>query len=279
MRLPNPLRPSRRGPAGSSARKARPRVGQVEGLEGRQLLSSVSARSGIWEVVVSTKEVGSSNTDLTARLFRNGVLVRSGITVTNSSADDDDPDVSINSKGRFVVAWERAASSSNSDIKYRVFNETGQSLTGVETVAGTSRDEDDPDVHINDDGRFVVAWRKQVSSSDTDVLARGFKPTSSSGASYSTQSFTVADEDDKEYDPSVFFARNGAFAVSYTRRRAKTGPDVRLAVYKSSTPSRFVVADSTAEETSSTIASFNGTNSVTVQYKKNGSSRSRTLSV
>lgn len=67
--------------------------------------------------------------------------------------------VAENASGRTVVAWREAISSTTSAIKARIYNSSGDPLTGeliINDQAGELNS--NPTVAINDTGQFVVAW-------------------------------------------------------------------------------------------------------------------------
>src|SRR5262249_44485089 len=145
--------------------------------------------------------------------------VRDNIPVATSSRKELNPSVSVNSNGRFAVVWEDVLSSSDTDIKLRVYNASGSAITSAMTVDTSTKKQQDPDVDLNNFGRIVVAYTHVFSSSDLDVKAKMYVPSSSSGTSYSTSTFTIANESNRnEFDPFVYVASNGNWAVSYTRR-------------------------------------------------------------
>jgi len=250
---------------------------QFDTREQRKMLSTASATAGAYRVDVWTEQFSPSDTDIYARLSRNGSIVDGRIPVARSSRNELDPSVSITSTGRFAVAYEQALSATDSDVMARVFNGNGAALTGTLTVANSAKNEWDPHVSINGAGRFVVAYDLQFSTSDIDVMARQFSPANSAGSSYSTQSFTVANTSHNEFDPHVLVAGNGNFAVSYTHRFSSTDLDVKAAVFRNGIGSTFTIANSTANETDSIVESFNGSNSLTVSYAKGGIRRTRSL--
>lgn len=225
-------------------------------------------------------QYSSSDMDIYARSFNIYGTPQSGtLHVASSGHNEWNPAVAINSSGRFVVANEYQYSSSDIDLQAHVYSLGGASLATL-TVANTGRNEWDPDVDMNDAGRFVVAYDYQYSSTDIDVYARQFTPTNAAGTSYSMQSYTAASSTRNEFDPSVSVAWNGNFAVSYTYAYSSTDLDVYAVAFRGGVRSGpALVAVSTANETSSTVESYNGGSSLFVSYDLNGSRRGRNVSV
>jgi hypothetical protein len=270
-----------RGRAAGRRRLRRCAQLSVECLEGRKLLSTASASNGQFSVFVFSRTITSTDVDLFARVSRNGFTVRDNIPVATSSRVEDVPAVSINQNGRFAVAWEDRLSSSDTDIKLRVFNGSGFALTSAMTVDTSTKREFDPAVSLNDFGRIVVSYTQTFSSTDLDVRAKQYFPSSSTGTSYTTTSFAIATEANRnEFDSSVLVAPNGDWAVSYTRRFSSTDLDAKVFVHRTSgTTVTKTVAASSSNEENSIIESFAGGSSITVSYLINGFRRRTTLSV
>ncbi len=269
-------RPARRQP-----RALTPTLDGTETLEARKLLSTATARAGAYEVTVFTKTISSSDVDVYASLRRNGVLVKNNIPVATSSRVEEDPVVSINANGRFAVAWKDELSSSDSDIKLRVYNSAGNPLVNALTVNASPRRETDPTVGINDAGRIVVAYSHQATSSNLDVLARQYLPSTSTGSSYSSTGFNVANDSGRnEFDPNVKVAANGNWAVAYTRRFDSRDKDVFAFVRRTDgTTTRKAVIETTSDEDNALVESYTGTSSLKVSYLRLGSRVSKTITV
>ncbi len=274
-----------RGSQDRSARRQqlalRPTLDGTETLESRKLLSTATARAGAYEVTVSTRNIGSRDVDVYASLRRNGVLVKNNIPVATSSRVEEDPVVSINANGRFAVAWKDELSSSDSDIKLRVYNSAGNPLISALTVNNSTRRESDPSVSINAAGRIVVAYTQRVTSSNLDVLAKQYLPSNSAGSSYSNTSFTVASDSARnEYDPNVKVAANGNWAVAYTRRFSSSDTDVFAFVRRTNgTTTRKVVVETSSIEDNAVVETYTGSSSLKVSYLRLGSRVSKTISV
>jgi hypothetical protein len=250
-------------------------------LEDRKLLSTASVSFGSYNVYVWTKTLSSGDVDILARLRKNGSVVRDNIVVANSTRVEQNPAVSVNSSGRFAVVWEDVLSSSDTDIKLRVFNSSGSALTSAMTVDPSTKKQQDADVDLNSFGRIVVAYTHVFSSSDLDVKAKQYIPTSSTGKTYSSTAYTVAAESSRnEFDPYVIVASNGNWAVSYTRRFNANDLDAKAYVRKTSgSSSTYNVANSTSNEDSTSIVSYEGGSSLRVSYRKNGQRFTKSLTV
>lgn len=263
----------------SRVRRSRFRLMEFDSLEQRKVLSTASSSSGLYRVDVWTEQYTPTDSDIYARVSYNGLVVNGRVAVAIRTENEVAPSVSINSSGRFVVAYVRDATSTDSDVIARVFGGGGAALTGALKVADSSKNELDPSVDINGSGQFVVAYTLQYSTSDLDVMARQYTPPSSSGASYATKSFTLASEVQDQFDPHVEVATNGNFAVSYTSRNSSADLDVKTTVFRNGIRSRYTIASSTANETDSITTSFDGSGSMSVSYLMGGVRRTRSLAI
>ncbi len=249
-------------------------------LEGRQLLTSFTVTNGSYSVYLWTRDY-SSDRDIYARISRNGRVVRNNIAVATSTRWEGAPSLSLNANGRFVVAWEDRLNSSDTDVKVRVFGPNGSALTSAMTVNTSRKREFDPEVSINDFGRFVVAYTQQYSSSDLDVRAREYYPSNGAGSSYRSTDHAVANAANRnEFDPEVRVNANGNWAVSYTRRYNAFDVDAKVYVRRTNGSSgTYNVANSSSNEDATNVNSYVG-NTLKVSYRKAGGSRYvRTLRV
>ena len=270
----------------ASQRASRPRPKRsrpiaFDSLEERKVLSTASAFSGAFSVSVSERFFSNGDVDLYATLKRNGSVVRDNIPVATTSRHEVSPSVNINSNGRFVVAYEDVFSSSDSDVRIRVYDDRGNALTSAMSAEITNKREFQPDVDINSSGRIVVAYTQQFSSNDLDVRATQFYPSSSAGTSYTKTTYVVAGQSGRnEFEPEIYLASNGDAAIAYTRRVSSTDLDVNVFVRRTTGTTRsVVVANSSSNEDQPDVVTFGGGSSVTVSYRKGGSRFSRTVSV
>ena len=244
-------------------------------LEDRKLLTTVSASAGAYYVEVYTQSFSNGDIDLRANLYRNGNSVNLGIPVATTNRREINPAVTINDSGTFSVAYEDVLSSTDHDIKMRVYSSLGSNLYN-NTVDTSSKIETSPSISMNSFGRIVVSYTQNFSSTDLDVKASEYYP---SGASYFKTPFTVANSNHNEFDSSVRVSPEGNWAVSYTYRYSSTDLDAKVFVHKTSGSSTtYTVANSSSSEDATRVTSFSGSQLV-VQYRKNGLYYSKTLSV
>ena len=97
-----------------------------------------------------------------------------------------EPSVAMADDGHFVVAWREhvddGAGGFTSDVVARRFDSTGSPMAdGAQINTGDVGDHFQPDVAMNADGDFVVAWTREVGDAETgfvqDIFARQFDPT------------------------------------------------------------------------------------------------------
>lgn len=214
-----------------ACRKPSPQL-QLEALEDRQLFALFPGESLVntstardqsspataaapdgRSVVVWTHEYSSSDTDIHAQRFDSaGNRVGSEIVVANSTRNEYQPDVAMDSAGHFVVTWTDAVTSGNEDIKARRFTSNGVAReAGSIMVATSNKNEYSSSVAMAAGGGFVIAWTVDQSVTNKDVQARMFRNDGFAIAS----SFSVASSSNNEEYPDVARSPDGRFAISY----------------------------------------------------------------
>jgi hypothetical protein len=121
--------------------------------------------------------------------------------------------------GSFLVAWIDAESYYiNGAINVRAFEVDGLPIfPKIEVRSDTGERARSPDVAVRSDGRFLVAWEREVetSPSDIDVFARLYDPDGNAlGAEFRVNTFTS----DLQNDPQVAATTAGDFAIVWADR-------------------------------------------------------------
>lgn len=99
--------------------------------------------------------------------------------------------------GGFVVTWHEIAASAN--VHYRVFDRTGDAVTGVKKAAATGDQEHTPAIVALPDGDFVIAWdndtdnRLEARCFNADGTRDGDRFTVHDGAVYNSDLGVTAD--------------------------------------------------------------------------------------
>lgn len=167
-----------------------------------------------------------------------------GETLVNTTTVKDQYDVAsaTNANGRSVVVWTHQYSNTDTDVYAQRYDAAGNKLGGEIYVATSGRREDLPDVSIDASGDFVIAWRDQVSSSNTNILAQRFSSTGVLRGSV----INVASTTKNENAPSIASDANGNFVVAWTSEYDSFNDDLRARRYldNGSLASSFVVSNS-----------------------------------
>ena len=164
-------------------------------------------------VVVWTHQYSSSDTDIYAQRFdSSGNKVGSEIRVAASTRNESQPDVSMDNWGDFVVTWRVQTTSTNADILAQRFNSAGGTRGTTITVASSTRNEYDPSIASDAYGNFVVAWTRDYSSIDQDVMARMYRD---DGSAIAGEFSVAASASGDETNSDVARAPDGRFAISY----------------------------------------------------------------
>ncbi len=111
--------------------------------------------------------------DIKARRFHLGVPAGPEFFVnTTMPRTQTEPDVAIDSAGRFVVAWDGWTAGDDRDVYLRVYGADGAPRTGeIRVNTTTAYSQARPAVRYRPDGSFVVVWE---SWQQDDGLAAGY---------------------------------------------------------------------------------------------------------
>jgi hypothetical protein len=164
-------------------------------------------------VVVWQHSYSSSDWDIYAQRYdRSGARIGGEIRVATSTRNEFAPDVSMDNSGNFVVAWHIEATRGNNDIQAKRYNSIGVPQGSTISVATSARSEYNPKIASDANGNFVVAWTKDFSPTDKDVMARMFR---SNGSAVSSEFSVASSGQFNETRPDVARAPNGQFWIVY----------------------------------------------------------------
>jgi hypothetical protein len=138
-----------------------------------------------------------------------------GITqVTPAGSTDFNPDVAA-SDGSIVVTWTHQFTTADHDIYAERFVTSGgvPQAQGIFFVNIDTNDEEHPSVAMSADGRFDIAYERQYSASDSDIIASQYD-----GNGALVRSFLPINFDGQfEGQPNVAMDANGNAVVVYER--------------------------------------------------------------
>ena len=230
-----------------AARKARP---SLDALEGRQLCtvggefiapvntttrnaqfgSANATSSNGTSVVVWTDTFSSRDHDIRAQRFTStGAKLGNEIVVSGISLDEGEPSVSINSQGEFVVAWRQTLASGDTNVLARKFNSSGTPAGSIVQVGVGTFAETDPQVAMDAQGGFVVAYTRNTNNNNPDVFAKRYAPNT-----LLTAVTSVATTSKAENHPSVAMTADGRYTVAWEEAFSATDHDIKLAQFSSS---------------------------------------------
>jgi len=168
----------------------------------------------VWE---SLNQDGSGN-GIYAQRFDNfgkplGVEFRVN---TETSSDQQNPSVSMNSNGNFVIAWESLNQDGSANGVYaQRFDSSGNTL-GSEFRANTftTNSQENPSVALSDNGNFVIAWQSLVQDiSGYGVYAQRFDNNGNMmGSEFEVDGNTVNNQD----SPAVAIDSVGNFVITWS---------------------------------------------------------------
>ncbi len=146
---------------------------------------------------------------------------------TTTPLDQFDVASATSQAGMRVAVWTHQASATNLDIRGQRYTRLGAMIGPEFTVAGSALNETAADVAIDAGNRFYVAYVRQTTSTNRDVVVARY---SSTGAFLGTT--TVANSVKNEYDPSIAVSpSSSSFIVSYTLDFTPTNQDVQARIY------------------------------------------------
>lgn len=146
---------------------------------------------------------------------------------TVTPLDQFDVATASSQTGIRVAVWTHQASGTNLDIRGQRYNRLGTPIGAEFTVAGSGLNEFAADVAIDAGNRFYVAYVRQTSALNRDVVVARYN---SAGVFLGTT--TVANTAKNEYDPSIAVSpSSSSFVVSYTVDFSPTNQDVQARIY------------------------------------------------
>ncbi|MGV6818578.1 MAG: DUF4347 domain-containing protein [Thiotrichales bacterium] len=136
---------------------------------------AVSADDSGNYVVVEETFTGSDINLSAQRYDASGNTVGGPITINTTTAGDQfDPDVAMDANGNFVVVWSSPDGSGGNDIVYRLFDSSGNPLTGeLTTNSTTAGDQQFAAVAFGGDGNFIITWSSQGQDDGGDPTGWG----------------------------------------------------------------------------------------------------------
>lgn len=172
-------------------------------------------------VVVWTSEGSIGNdtegTSIQGRLFNAAGTPLATFQVNNVTTNDQtQPAVAMGPGGAFVVAWKSYTDGDQSGIQARRFTSGGSPVASQFLVNSyTTGVQGDPDVAVDAQGRFVIAWTSNEATGDADlesVQARRFAADGSpAGAQFQVNQATTG----AQRRPSVATDGDGSFVVAW----------------------------------------------------------------
>ena len=148
-----------------------------------------------------------------ARKFDANGVAQTGEIAVNTTTADAQKEVSIDADdaGNFVVAWQ-GEDADKEGIFARMFDDAGVATTGeiaVNNVTGGKQKH--PDVAMDSNGDFVVAWEGEDADKE-GIFARRFD---SSGTAQGTEFQVNTESDDSQEGPSVAMDDSGDFVIAW----------------------------------------------------------------
>ena len=204
-------------------------------------------------MVAWTRTYGDGNTDVLAQKYTaTGARLGASFTVAGGVRPESEPDVAMDGIGNFVVSYTVDVGATNRDIHAQqyLWNAGVIPWRGTLVVADSLKNESRSSVARAPDGRFVVAYQHQHSSTDDDIYARRY---SAPGDLIGIQ--TIAAGGAHEQAPSLAVDNHGNAVVAYqTRVAGNYDIKARRMSSTGSVGGEINVRNSSANETSPSVA-------------------------
>lgn len=197
---------------------------------GGQFLSDNASSSNGSSVAVWVDTFSSTDHDIKAQRFNAaGSKVGSEITVSASGLDEATPKVAMDSSGNFVVTWMQTLSNGDTNVVARRFNSSGVPQGSLVSVGVGTFKEHNPDVAMDDFGRFVVSYVRDTNNNNPDVFAKRYDVNNNL-----LNVVNVATTSRAELNPSIAMTPDGRFDVAWEEVFSSSDHDIRLNMYNTS---------------------------------------------
>jgi hypothetical protein len=208
--------------------------------------------------VVWVHDFSSTDKDVRAARFNSyGVRQGSEIVVANTPKYEYDPAIAMAGNGDFVITYTYQFSSSDSDIRGKLYAANG-SVKKTFDVDASSRKEGRSDIAMAADGRFAVTYVK----SDDIIVKRYNKYASGVGT------HTIANSSRQEREPDVAMDNNGNVLVAWQDNvNSNWQVRVRSVFSNGSLGGTLTVSATSAQETNPSVAYHPSNGKFVVAYQ------------
>ena len=191
---------------------------------GHQQMPSVALDTDGNFVVTWANEAEDDDTPfrvMARRFDATGTALGDAFRVSELTPDTDaaemDPVVDMDRNGNFIIVWGQESWQHDLDdadgVFGRLYSSDGTATSEVLRLSAEDEHADLPDVAMDDDGSFVVAWARGSQHDDLDVAARRFAADGTAlGDSFLVNQTT---EDDQDV-PAVAIDDDGGFIVTWS---------------------------------------------------------------
>ncbi len=162
--------------------------------------------------------------DIAAQRFdSNGSPMGNRLIVANSSIDEFDPSIAMTPQGPFVISYTAQVSTTNQDIRARLFFANGSTQRDITVASASNFNECRSSVGRANDGRIVVAYEStRANTNDSNIQLARISP---SGIVQAVDAVATSGSSDDER-PSVSVDRFGNSVVVWEHFRSPTNRDI-----------------------------------------------------
>lgn len=180
------------------------------GLDSQVVLNVVAGQTYYVRAGAYISSTGAYNLTFSRPLNFGEIRVNATGTAGNQvTTEYSHSSVAMNDSGNFVVVWTDFYWG-DGDVYAQRFDAAGNRVGNAILVAGSTNDERDPVVGIDNNGNFVVVWE------ETNNVTRWVEAAIYNAAGVLQRSLVLTSTAGQRYDPSVAMAGNGNWVFSYT---------------------------------------------------------------
>jgi hypothetical protein len=194
---------------------------------GSQFLSDTASSANGSSVAVWVDTFSPTDHDIKAQPFNSaGARIGPELTVSASGLDEATPKVAMDRDGNFVVTWMQTLPGGDTNVVARRFNSLGIPVGGVVQVGVGTFKEHNPDVAMDDQGHFVVAYMRDTNNNNPDVFAKRYDINNNL-----LNVVNVATTSKAEINPTIAMALDGRFDVAYQLQFSSSDDDILVNRY------------------------------------------------
>ncbi len=150
------------------------------------------------------------------RYDANNATVGANTLVNTTTANDQsEPNIAMDASGNYVITWTSTDQDGSGDGVYAQRFDASGNKVGNEILVNTTTAsfQNNPQVAIEDNGDFVIAWRGDGDGSLDGIFAQRFD---AEGNKLGTEIAVNTTTDGEQFDPSISMDADGDFVIAWS---------------------------------------------------------------